>query len=637
MINFNNISKFFGTQTVLENVTFRINAGEHVGIVGPNGAGKSTIFELLTKEITADSGSIDYPKGVKFAYMRQQPDIEESDATLISFTEDAMPELKEIEDQISALEKDLSIEKNLEKLGVLQTRFEELGGYTLRHKAEAALFGLGFRDKDLHRKFVEFSGGWQMRAELARTIISEPEVLLLDEPSNYLDVPAVEWLQKFLKNFHGTMLLISHDRYLLNTLTDKTLEVANGQVEKYPGNYDFYIKARIDRMHQTEAMQAKQEKIIEKTEKFIERFRSKNTKSSQVQSRIKMLEKMEKVSGPKQIRSKGRIRLETPPECGHEIVRLDNASFTYDGTNFILKDINLRITNGEKIALIGLNGRGKTTLLKMLAGRVELTTGKRVCGPRVVSGYQSQEFADTIAETETVFSALKSIAYDVPDQSIRKTLGSFGFSGDSIDKSVSVLSGGEKIRLAFARLLIKPPNFLLLDEPTTHLDIQTREALETALKEFSGTVCIVSHDIEFVRHVADRVIEMTPPGITSYAGNYEYFCRKKQMSEKMTDSKSESLKKDNQKPDKKEQRRLRAQQRENTKHLTKIIRHAEKKLEELEHSKAYLLEQMSKGGDVNYQNLNIKLHNIEQQIAEYTQQWEDASIEIEEITSNTIA
>ena len=629
MINVNNITKTFGTQTVLDNVTFRINQGEHVGIVGPNGAGKSTIFDLLTAEITADGGTIEYPKGSKFAYMRQQPQAPDTQTTLINFTEDALPEVAAIEREMEEIEHDLADEKKLKRLGELQIKYEQLGGYTLRHRAEAALSGLGFKADEMHRNFNEFSGGWQMRAELARTIISNPEILLLDEPSNYLDIPAVEWLQKFLNNFDGTLLLISHDRYLLNSLTNKTLEVANAQTEKYPGNYDYYAQARVERQRQTEAQLEKQGKVIDKTEKFIERFRSKNTKATQVQSKIKMLEKMEHISGPKRIRTKGAIRLENPPDCGHEVVRLDDASFAYDGDNFILENINLRITKGEKIALIGLNGRGKTTLLKMLSGHVPLSKGKRVCGPRVISGYQSQEIADTIAETETVYSAVKSVANEVSDQVIRKTLGSFGFSGEAIEKNVTVLSGGEKIRLAFARLLIKPPNFLLLDEPTTHLDIQAREGLEKALKKFPGTVCIVSHDIEFIKNAADTVIEMTPPGIKPYAGDYDYFCRKKQMSEQQAGNETQRQSSSTQTVDKKELRRLRAQQRENTKHLTKIIKAAEKKLEDLEQAKAYLHEQMAQGGDVNYQDLNIKLHKIQLEINDYTQKWEDASVEIE--------
>jgi ATP-binding cassette subfamily F protein 3 len=629
MINFNNISKSFGTQAVLDNATFQINTGEHVGIVGPNGAGKSTIFDLLTDEITPDAGTIDYPKGTKFAYMRQQPAAPEDNTSLICFTENAMPEIQKIEQEMKKLEEDLSNEKNLHKHGKLQIRFEALGGYTLRHRAEAALTGLGFKVEEMHKSFDAFSGGWQMRAELARTIISNPEILLLDEPSNYLDIPAVEWLQKFLNNFPGTLLLISHDRYLLNTLTNKTLEVANAQTEKYPGNYDFYAKARVDRQQQTEAQLDKQAKVIDKTEKFIERFRSKSSKATQVQSKIKMLEKMEQVTGPAKIKNKGSIRLEAPPNCGHEIVRLDDASFAYDGDNYILENINLRITQGEKIAVIGLNGRGKTTLLKMLAGNVALSKGKRTCGPRVISGYQSQEIADTIAPTETVFSAVKSMAYEVPDQVIRKTLGSFGFSGEAIEKNVTVLSGGEKIRLAFARLLIKPPNFLLLDEPTTHLDIQTRESLEQALSKFQGTVCIVSHDIEFIKNVAETVIEMTPPDIKPYAGNYEYFCRKKQMQEQNTNQAVDENVKEKQTVDKKELRRQRAQQRENTKHLTQIIKNSEKKIEILEGEKAKIHALMAEGGEVNYQELNIKLHDIQTKVNNYTQLWENASLEIE--------
>jgi ATP-binding cassette, subfamily F, member 3 len=336
-----------------------------------------------------------------------------------------------------------------------------------------------------------------MRAELARVLASNPAILLLDEPSNYLDIPAIEWLQKFLRDYAGTLIMISHDRFLLNSLTTVTIEVAHGRAERYEGNYDTYVRQREVRYHQRLAAQRNQERQREKLETFIERFKAKSTKAAQAQSKMKMLARLDAVELPKIVVSPGRIRLRPPPHCGVEVVRLENAGLTYDNVRWVLQGIDLRLTRGEKVALVGFNGLGKTTLLRMLAGRLPLSEGKRVVSHNVVIGYQSQDFAETMDPGRTVYEMVKSVASDVSDQETRTLLGGFGFSGDAIDKNVGVLSGGEKIRVAFARLLIKPPNFLVLDEPTTHLDIQARERLEEALQNFEGTMCVVSHDIDF--------------------------------------------------------------------------------------------------------------------------------------------
>jgi ATP-binding cassette subfamily F protein 3 len=533
VIDFQQVCKSYGTQDVLLDASFRVNDGERVGIVGPNGAGKSTIFGLIVDDVTPDRGAVTLPRDCLLGYLRQHLNPHDVDATLLQYTADALPEAKEVDGRIHELEAAMpgldgrERERAIRELGELQTRFEAVGGYDLRRRAEKALSGLGFEEESFGRPFREFSGGWQMRAELARTIVARPSLLLLDEPSNYLDIPAVEWLQRFLRDFHGTLLLISHDRYLLNSLTTSTLEVVAGRVTRYPGNYDYYVRERETRVAQQLAARKNQDRKREQLERFVDRFRAKNTKASQVQSRIKQLEKMEEVEVLAPVATSGRIRLRPPPHCGHEIVRLDNAGYTYDGSRWVLRHVDLRIERGEKIALVGLNGMGKTTLLRVLGGALAPSEGKRFPGHRVVPGYQSQEFAETMPPAQTAFQVVKSAAADSSEGEIRTLLGGFGFSGEAIDKPVAVLSGGEKVRLAFARLLANPPNFLLLDEPTTHLDIAAREALESALADYKGTLCLVSHDIEFVRHVATGVVAMQPPGIRRYWGGYDYYHEKR--------------------------------------------------------------------------------------------------------------
>jgi ATP-binding cassette subfamily F protein 3 len=506
MTDFQNVTKRFGTQPVLINASFRINPGEHVGIVGPNGSGKSTVANLISGESLPDSGTISLPNNSAVGYLRQQIAAEHSSLPLLEFAEGGVAKLRQIEHELADIEKKLagSADKAglLKKLGDLQTEFEHLGGYDLRHRTEAALTGLGFRPGDTERTIGEFSGGWQMRAALTRCLVANPDILILDEPSNYLDLPAVEWLQRYLRGFKGTLVLISHDRYLLNTLTRVTIEVANGFAERYAGNYDQYVKERVTRYETRIAAQKNQDRKREKAEKFVERFRAQATKASQVKSRIKMIERMEKVEVPLRIVSRGTIRIPAPSRCGHEVVRLDDAGLSYDGKTMILQDINLRIERGSKIAIVGHNGLGKTTLLRLISGKLAPSAGKRTLGHNVVVGYQSQEFTDTMDPSNTVLETIKSRNRDLREQTIRGLLGGFGFSGNAVEKKVSVLSGGEKVRLAFAALLGNPPNFLLLDEPTTHLDITARETLEEALRQYEGTLCFVSHDVSFVRNIA---------------------------------------------------------------------------------------------------------------------------------------
>ncbi|RLD09137.1 MAG: hypothetical protein DRI44_09170, partial [Chlamydiae bacterium] len=494
MIDFININKRFGPQIIFDNTSLRVNKGECVGIVGPNGAGKTTLFRLITGEEEPDKGDVIFPKNSTIGYVHQQLNTHNIDISLLDFTSNAVPRLIAVEEEIEILHHKLeadnqdNLDKNLQQLGQLQEEFEHLDGYSLKNKTEAALSGLGFKADDFHNKFRSFSGGWQMRAELARVLVAEPDILLLDEPSNYLDLPAIEWLKKALKEYHGTVLLISHDRYLLNSLANITVEVQNGKLTRYQGNYDYYIKEREQRYITAIAAKKNQDRKKEEIERFVRKFRAKNTKASQVQSRLKQLEKMEDVQAPDSSPNLSKIRIADPPHCGSRIISLEKIGLTYDNQRWIFRDVDLEINRGDKIAFVGYNGMGKTTLLRIIAERLAPSSGKRQLGHKVIIGYQSQEFAETMPPDQSALNVVKNASNGKTEKDIRAALGSFGFSGDAVNKRIEYLSGGEKIRLAFARIFVNPPNLLLLDEPTTHLDINGRKALEESLKRYKGTV-----------------------------------------------------------------------------------------------------------------------------------------------------
>lgn len=635
MIDIIGINKSFGDQDVLRDVNLRFGAGEHVAIVGPNGCGKSTLFSILIGEQSPDSGSVSFPRGCRLGHVRQQLNVHACDDSLIEYAESGMPELASIQREIDHFELRLADsavaegdrESCLRKLGELQTAFENMDGYTIRSRAESALCGLGFAPADFTRPFREFSGGWQMRAELVRVLTANPEVLMMDEPSNYLDIPAVEWLQRFLRDFPGTLLLISHDRYLLNSLTSVTIEVSNGRATRYAGNFDFYTRERVARYAQQQAAYKNQQKRREQIERFIERFRATSTKASQVQSKIKMLERMEDIELPQELRSRGTIRLAQPERSGQEVARLENVGLTYDSERWVLRNVDFRIERGAKIALVGLNGLGKTTLLRVLVGHLPPSEGKRVIGHKVTVGYQSQDFAETMNEQLTVFETVRAVGKGASDQNVRSLLGGFGFSGDDAEKPVKVLSGGEKVRLAFSRLLINPPNLLLLDEPTTHLDIAAREALEDALIAFTGTICIVSHDIEFVRKVAGEIVAMTPPGITRYPGDYDYYLSKTAAAVQPVKEAKTTV---GRRADRQASARVVQKYSKVRRELQKQTQYIEKKIEACETEQAELLEQLN-GANVDYASINRSLAAVQQKIADHNSRWEAFAIELDEL------
>ena len=645
MIDFKDVTKCYGGEPILDKVSFRINPGDRVGVVGPNGAGKSTLFGIVTGDVPADHGTVALPKDHRIGILRQMLPTGASERELLEFTADAIPELADMTAELHALEQQLHegfddndrLQAALNRHGHLQSTIEHLGAYRLKTEAEQALTNLGFNPADFHRPLKSFSGGWQMRASMARVLISQPDILMLDEPSNYLDIPAVEWLCKFLKSFPGTLLLISHDRFLLRKLTNITLEVNNGKVTRYPGDYDYYRRERESRFKNLEAAKRNSDRKREHIEKVIDRFRAKATKAAQAKSWQKALDKMEEIELPDDLNYNGAIRFPEPPPGGIEAARIEKMTFGYDPAKPILKDIDLTIDAGDKIAFIGYNGMGKTTLLKLLAGRLKPQSGRIVPGHHSVIGYQAQEFSELLVPEQTVFDVVRgNLPAGASTAGLMNVLGSFGFPGEASEKCCKVLSGGEKIRLLFARIFVNPPNFLILDEPTTHLDVAARELLQEALRQYKGTVCIVSHDIEFVRNVATTIIAMESPGIRKYFGNYDYYLEKSAQlrSDKVTTAPEQGPEESSDLA--RNRRRARAQARaalaDDRKKAQKRVDELESRLAVLEKRQAELLEMVAVPSlKVDFAEAGRELSKVQKEIASIETEWETAAEMLENI------
>ncbi len=658
MIEFRDVSISYGTQDVLSNVSFRVNAGEHVGIVGPNGAGKSTLFNLLQGERLPDGGQVLLEGHPTIGYIRQHLKPLNDDETLLEYALRGMPRLHDLEAEIHQLETQVSASTDdserarlLRQVGARQSEFEHLGGYQFEAKVKVALGGLGFPSVEFGKPFRSFSGGWQMRAELARILAALPDMLLLDEPSNYLDLPAVEWLQRFLRGFEGTLLLISHDRYLLRSLTTTTVEIDAGTATRYSGDLDFYLRERDIRYANLLAAKENQDRRREQIERFVERFKAQSSKAAQAQSRQKMLDKMDVIRMPKRSQAAACLRVAPAPHCGAEVARVEDVSFSYDGAREILSHVDLQINRGDKVAIVGYNGMGKTTLLRLLAGVRQPTSGRCVLGHKVNVGYQSQEYSETIPDDLSVLGCAKRAAPGQLEKVLRTQLGSFGFTADDVHKPAGVLSGGEKIRLAFLQLFLNPPNFLLLDEPTTHLDLEGRRALEAALQKYDGTVCLVSHDVEFVRAVATSIIEISPAGPRRFPGGYDYYREKiaaggatpaaaPQATGTAASDKTAAA--DAAPPpdaaalNSRDLRRARAQERAKRQPLIRRLKEkvtqAESRIAELEAEHTRLTAGLSSGGaSVDYAGDSRRLKQIGFDLHKLTLDWESSAAELEQL------
>jgi len=666
MLDFKGISVHYGHQDVLTDVTFRVNKGDRVGVVGPNGSGKSTLFKIVLGEMSTDTGELVIESNPRIGWTRQNPEPDSPAETLLEYALRGIPGLSEMEAEMAELEADLTDPQKMKRYGELQEKFEHLGGYDIETRVKIALGGLGFTVDEFQKPFKAFSGGWRMRAELSRVLASKPDLLLLDEPSNYLDLPAVDWLQKFLKAYDGTLMLISHDRYLLRTLTNIIVEVDAGTATRYEGDLDYYLTEREVRYEHLKAAKENQDHHREQLQRFVDRFRAQATKAAQAQSRQKLIDKIDeaRIVLPKRYTNSGRLRLADPPPSGIEMFRCEGLGFAYgkqvkksgegEEWKFVFRGLEFNVARGDKVALIGYNGLGKTTLMRIIAGTRQPTEGKAVLGHNVIPGYLSQEFAETIPPDVTVYRNAKN-AWDAhgggPEKVFRNQLGAFGFDENDVEKPAGVLSGGEKIRLAFLRLFLTAPNFLLLDEPTTHLDLDGRRLLQEALQKYRGTILLVSHDIDFVRAVATSVLEITREGIRQYPGGYDYYCEKKAEQEKGLGQRSrstEDVKNSTVQPStsdlqpslsSKDLRRQRAAERAKfapqVKELKKRVETAEAKLEELQKAlDEASAELFNPTPSTNFAEVNRTVRTLQFEIDRYTADWEAAATELEQLTGN---
>ena len=653
MLDFKGISVHYGHQDVLTNVTFRVNKGDRIGVVGPNGSGKSTLFKIVLGEMSTDSGELIIESNPRIGWTRQNPEPDTPEETLLEYSLRGIPGLSEMEAEMAELETDLTDPAKMKRYGELQATFEHLGGYDIETRVKIALGGLGFTTEEFQKPFKSFSGGWRMRAELSRVLASKPDLLLLDEPSNYLDLPAVDWLQKFLKAYDGTLMLISHDRYLLRTLTNIIVEVDAGTATRYEGNLDWYLNEREVRYQHLLAAKENQDHHREQLQRFVDRFRAQATKAAQAQSRQKLIDKIdeERIVLPKRYTQSGRLRLAEPPPSGIEMFRCEDLGFSYDGQKKVFSGLGFNVSRGDKVALIGYNGLGKTTLMRIIAGTRQPTEGKAVLGHNVVPGYLSQEFAETIPPDVSVYrNAKNAIPPGMNEKNFRNQLGAFGFDENDVEKPAGVLSGGEKIRLAFLRLFLSAPNFLLLDEPTTHLDLDGRRLLQEALQKYKGTILLVSHDIDFVRETATSILEITREGINQYPGGYDYYCEKKAEREKGAvekkggaEPRSSVAASASQAPgapasqlSSKELRQQRAAERAKiapqVKELKKRIETAEKKIDELQKAlDEASAELFNPTPTTNFAEVNRQVRTLQFEIDRYTADWEEASMQLEEL------
>lgn len=529
MISINQLTVDFGGFRLFENITYNINEKDRLGLAGKNGAGKSTMLKIIAGLQQPTSGNVSIPKSYKIGYLPQHM-THENIRTVFEEAEQGLKELKQMQAQVEKMNEELSSRTDYESEDYMEflqeltdktERLSMMGGGNYQAEIEKTLMGLGFERKDFDRNTGEFSGGWRMRIELAKILLSRPDIFLLDEPTNHLDIESIQWLEDFLKTYNGAVVVISHDRAFLDNVTNRTIEIVLGHIYDYKANYTKYLELRQERFEQQMAAYKNQQKMIEDTEKFIERFRYKATKSVQVQSRIKQLDKLERIEVDDFDTSALNIKFPPAPHSGAISVKGKAVTKSY-GDLLVLENVDFEIPRGEKVAFVGRNGEGKTTMARMIMRELEYK-GEITLGHNIKIGYFAQNQADLLDPNDTVFDTVDRVAVGDIRTKLRDLLGAFMFSGEDIDKKVAVLSGGEKTRLAMVRLLLTPVNLLILDEPTNHLDIRTKEILKQAIKDFDGTAIIVSHDREFLDGLATRVLEFRNKKIKEHLGGiYEF-------------------------------------------------------------------------------------------------------------------
>ncbi len=644
MIDLNNISLQFGGNYLFRNINLKINAGDRYSLVGANGTGKSSILKIITGELQPEEGSVQKQKRITIGYLPQD-NVTHSGKTVFDEAKSALTDiilLQEKEKEITSQLNDNHLNNEerddlVHQLGEVHHRLEELDSYSASSKVEKILLGLGFEERDLFRLTDELSGGWQMRIALAKILISQNDVLLLDEPTNHLDIDSLEWLVDFLKSYEGAMIIVSHDKHFVNALTKKTLEIYLSRFNIFNGNYDAYLKYKEERDAQVEHQFILQQKKLKETERFIERFRYKNTKAKQVQSRIKQLEKIELIQLPE---NKENINIIFPPapQSGRINIELQNISKFYDN-NQVINNLNFQIERGDKIAFVGPNGAGKTTLAKIIAGVISFNNGKRILGHNTSIAYYAQDVANELNPSLDILETLDEIAQDKTIGQLRSLLGNFLFNGDDVFKKVGILSGGEKSRVALAKILLTKANLIILDEPTNHLDYNSKLILQKALTDFTGSLVLVSHDVDFLKPIVNKVVEIRKGIIKSFVGGIDYYLNKR-LEVFNFDGQKDKLKTNPQNTlTRKEQKRIEAELRqkryESTKDLIEEINKTEKSISLLEEKEKLLETELAMesiySNPLLAKEKNFEYNFIKEKLKAELTKWEELSFKLSEI------
>lgn len=639
-----NISLSFGEREILKNVSFNMAEGTRAALAGANGCGKSTLLKIISNKLQADDFHLSMTKDARVSYLPQS-DIVLDEKSIYSIAEEGYSRFDEIKERISSLEEKTQVggdeaQKAAEQLAILHESLIDSGYYDRRGRIEKILQGLGFKQSDLSRPASEFSGGYQMRVALARILVENPDFMFLDEPTNYLDIEALTWLENYLKSFSGGLMIVSHDQDFLDTLVTEVYELFNGKLTRYQGNYSKYIKTRDEEIEALEKAFKRQQEEISKTEDFIERFRYKATKAKQVQSRIKQLDKIETIEIPGHLR-KLTFSFPPAPHSGNDVLKIENLSKSYGSLN-LYKDFSFLVKKHERLAITGRNGAGKSTLLRMLAGVDTSFDGEIIDGAGVIKGYFAQDTENTLNPDNTVIEELESVATVSDQPRLRSLLGSFLFSDDDVFKKVNVLSGGEKSRLALLKILIHPSNLLLLDEPTNHLDINAKEMLAKALSAYEGTVILVSHDKHFIKTLATRILYISDEGPEFFEGDYNYFEYKLEEKEKQWEIKKAQEKavetqsvqsgvKQSYQVSKEKRNQIKSLEREIEK-LNKTLETEEKNLEDVNY-KMGLVENYSDAKKITA--LQKEKEEIEARIEDIENQWFEKSTLLEELNAES--
>lgn len=639
MIDLIDVSLQFNGNYLFKNVNYKISSGDKISLVGANGTGKSSLLKIITGEIEPESGTVQRQKNISIGYLPQE-NVTHLNKTLLEEATSALSDIIKLQDKEKELQSELSSynlseeqrDDLIHQLGEVHLRLVELDSYSAKAKVEKILKGLGFEEEDFDRPTQTFSGGWQMRIALAKILISQNDILLLDEPTNHLDIDSLNWLISFLKSYRGALVIVSHDKNFVNQVTDKTLEIYLGKFYTFKGDYDSYLKYKSERDAQTIHQYELQKKKIKETERFIERFRYKATKARQVQSRIKQLEKLELVELPDS-KNEIDIRFPTPPQSGRLPIQLIRIKKSF-GEKVVLNNVDLTIERGDKIAFVGPNGAGKTTLAKIIAGVLEPDSGERIIGHNTFISCYAQDVADNLNPDIDVLDSVYGINEEKTVGELRSLLGSFLFTGDDVFKKVGVLSGGEKSRVALCKILLTKANLIILDEPTNHLDIDSKRILQKALVDFNGSLVIVSHDVDFLRPIINKVLDIRKSGLKMYHGDIDYylFKRNEMITENFYQSEfSSSRSSNNENLSRKEQKRLEAELRQKkyqaTKDLTKEIEKIERQISLLEEEQKTIQDKLanpefySKTEEVKITNKRFR--EVEKELEELLLRWEE--------------